>query len=64
LKEIDFRRNNICGEIPLRLSKCENLEGIYLHDNKLSGPIPASLSLLPKLSGIYLFNNNFEGFKT
>nr|GFA57442.1 leucine-rich repeat protein [Tanacetum cinerariifolium] len=43
------------------LSRCSNLEDLWLAENKLAGSIPKEMSLLSKLSRLVISKNNLTG---
>ncbi|XVF83953.1 hypothetical protein PTKIN_Ptkin16aG0535800 [Pterospermum kingtungense] len=54
--------NNLQGEIPPSLGKCENLNVLDLSNNNLSGSIPSQIAGLSSLSiGLFLSSNRFTG---
>ncbi|KAH9679213.1 protein kinase domain-containing protein [Citrus sinensis] len=61
LKKLLLGRNMFHGKIPSTLSKCKQLEGLYLRFNNLSGAIPKEIGNLTKLKDIILNDNELRG---
>ena len=53
--------NQLEGEVPSSLSKCQSLKVLDLGNNYLNGTFPIWSSDLPKLSVLVLRSNNFQG---
>ncbi|KAF7836341.1 MDIS1-interacting receptor like kinase 2-like [Senna tora] len=58
---LDLSYNSLSGEIPVDLSKLNNLMCLNMSRNNLSGSIPNSFGAMLSLSSINLSNNNLEG---
>ena len=56
----DINRNQISGEIPLSLTKLQNLSVLDITDNDLSGKIPDAIWSMPSLTIINLKGNRLE----
>ncbi|KAF8688216.1 hypothetical protein HU200_042339 [Digitaria exilis] len=58
----NFRADcSLSGEIPLWLSKLQNLEMLFLNRNRLNGPIPAWIKNLNSLFCLDIYSNNLGG---
>jgi len=58
---IDWRGDDLTGEIPPELGNLQNLEWLVLNDNDLSGEIPPELGELTNLEVIRLHSNALSG---
>ena len=59
--ELNLRRNQLTGEIPVELSQLSQLQRLGLHYNQLTGEIPAELGQLSQLQELWLRRNQLTG---
>ncbi|PWA92958.1 Leucine-rich repeat-containing protein [Artemisia annua] len=58
---LSFNGNQLTGEVPTSLSKCQSLSVLDLGNNHLNGTFPGWLGDLPYLQALVLKSNNFQG---
>ncbi|PWA42834.1 leucine-rich repeat protein [Artemisia annua] len=61
LEGLILNGNQLEGEVPSSLSKCQSLKVLDLGNNNLNGTFPIWSRDLPKLSVLVLRSNNFQG---
>ncbi|KAM3338602.1 hypothetical protein P3S68_030688 [Capsicum galapagoense] len=61
LMSLDFKLNNLMGNIPLEVRKLKQLQGLYLTYNKLQGHIPDVVCQLSNLVRLSLYGNEISG---
>lgn len=61
LEGIILNGNQLEGEVPSSLSKCQSLKVLDLGNNRLNGTFPSWLGDLPNLQALVLKSNNFHG---
>ena len=59
--ELNLRRNQLTGEIPVELGQLSQLQRLILGPNQLTGEIPAELGNLANLQLLYLHGNELNG---
>ncbi|KAB2086601.1 hypothetical protein ES319_A04G043600v1, partial [Gossypium barbadense] len=61
LEGLYLSRNELSGNIPSSMGKCNNLQILALSYNQFTGIIPRSIGNLTRLEKLYLGLNNLEG---
>ncbi|GKD84877.1 leucine-rich repeat-containing protein [Tanacetum coccineum] len=61
LEGLILKRNQLEGEVPRALSKCQSLKVLDFGNNHLNGTFPEWLGDLPNLQALVLKSNNFHG---
>nr|GEZ62216.1 leucine-rich repeat-containing protein [Tanacetum cinerariifolium] len=61
LKGLSLNGNQLRGEVPISLSKCQSLKVVDFGNNHLNGTFPGWLGDLPNLQALVLKSNNFHG---
>ncbi|PWA71373.1 Leucine-rich repeat-containing protein [Artemisia annua] len=61
LEGLVLNGNQLRGEVPISLSKCQSLKVVDFGKNHLNGTFPGWLGDLPNLQALVLKSNNFHG---
>ncbi|PWA37244.1 Leucine-rich repeat-containing protein [Artemisia annua] len=61
LEGLILKGNQLEGELPSSLSKCQSLKVVDFGNNHLNGTFPGWLGALPNLQALVLKSNNFHG---
>ncbi|XP_058089372.1 probable LRR receptor-like serine/threonine-protein kinase At3g47570 [Magnolia sinica] len=61
IREMDISENELSGEIPDTLGKCQSMELLYMHGNLFQGTIPEPLKNLKGIKELDLSRNNLSG---
>ncbi|GJX75415.1 leucine-rich repeat-containing protein [Tanacetum coccineum] len=61
LQGLILKGNQLEGEVPSSLSKCQSLKVVDFGNNHLNGTFPRCLEDLPNLQALVLKSNNFHG---
>ncbi|GJZ98123.1 leucine-rich repeat-containing protein [Tanacetum coccineum] len=61
LEGLSLNGNQLIGEVPSSLSKCQSLKVVDFGNNHLNGTFPQWLGYLPNLQALVLKLNNFHG---
>ncbi|PWA95149.1 Leucine-rich repeat-containing protein [Artemisia annua] len=61
LEGLSLNGNQLRGEVPISLSKCQSLKVVDFGSNHLNGTFPGWLGDLPYLQALVLKSNNFHG---
>ncbi|PWA74513.1 Leucine-rich repeat-containing protein [Artemisia annua] len=61
LEGLTLNGNQLIGEVPISLSKCQSFKVVDFGNNRLNGTFPGWLGDLPNLQALVLKSNNFHG---